>query len=316
MNAGSLTLAFAGTPELAAIVLSALIKADDYPISYIFTQPDRPAGRGRKVIRSPVKLLAEARKIPIRQPGKSREIDPDGELSNVDLLVVAAYGMILPAEILSRPKLGCINVHTSLLPRWRGAAPIQRAIQAGDTETGITIMQMDEGLDTGDILLQRICAIHTRETAGTLHDRLATLGAKCLIETLDCFRNDGLQVKKQDDSKAIYASKVTKAEARIDWTLPARELEKMIRAFNPVPVAHTTLNDKDLRVWDAEVFPTNSNPQSAGTIVSADTRGIIVATGEGMLNITRLQLPGKKAITVKDFLNGHPDFMARIPVKT
>lgn len=309
MTDSTLQLAFAGTPALAATILQTLIDNTAHDIVVVYTQPDRLSGRGRKLHESEVKRLATARQLDIRQPASAADIDPAGQLSNVDALIVAAYGMILPAALLTQPRLGCINVHTSLLPRWRGAAPIQRSIQAGDTETGISIMQMDAGLDTGDILLQQSCPIHSDDTAGTLHDRLAILGGKCLLETLNKMLTGNIHPLKQDDSQATYARKLSKAEALIDWRKPAIEVQRTIRAFNPVPVAHTELNGIKMRIWDADILDETHESQAPGSVIACRADGIIVTTGTQLLCIRRLQLPGKKASTTQDFLNGHPDFI-------
>ncbi|MCZ6524993.1 MAG: methionyl-tRNA formyltransferase [Gammaproteobacteria bacterium] len=309
MTDSTLQLAFAGTPALAATILQTLIDNTAHDIVVVYTQPDRPAGRGRKLHESEVKRIATARQLDIRQPASAADIDPAGQLSNVDVLIVAAYGMILPAALLTQPRLGCINVHTSLLPRWRGAAPIQRSIQAGDTETGISIMQMDTGLDTGDILLQQSCPIHSDDTAGTLHDRLAILGGKCLLETLNRILTGDIHPLKQDDRQATYARKLSKVEALIDWSKPAIEVQRMIRAFNPAPVAHTELNGIKMRIWDADILDKAHESQAPGSVIACRPDGIIVTTGTQLLCIRRLQLPGKKASTTQDFLNGHPDFI-------
>ncbi len=303
-----LKLAFAGTPALAATVLETLITADAFTISCVYTQPDRPAGRGRKLHKSMVKEVAESNHLLIHQPLCSKEMDIDNKLSQVDVLIVAAYGMLLPESILNRPGLGCINVHTSLLPRWRGAAPIQRAIQAGDRETGITIMQMDAGLDTGDILLQKICTIKDDDTAGSLHDRLAILGAEALLETLTRLPDNSLQRQKQNDEQASYARKISKAEAEIDWTLPAGTIERSIRAFNPSPVAHTLLNHVPMRIWEAEVLDIDSGHHSPGTVLASSTDGVDIATADKVIRIHKLQLPGKKITSASAFHHGHPHF--------
>lgn len=303
-------LAFAGTPVLAATILETLIDHTAHDIVVVYTQPDRPAGRGRKLHESEVKRLATARQLDICQPASSADLDPANELSNVDALIVVAYGMILPAALLTRPRFGCINVHTSLLPRWRGAAPIQRSIQAGDTETGISIMQMDAGLDTGDILLQQSCPIHSDDTARSLHDRLAILGGKCLLETLDRMLTGDIHPVKQDDRQSTYARKLSKTEALIDWRKPAIEVQRMIRAFNPVPVAHTELNGIKMRIWDADILDEAHESLIPGSVIDCRPDGIIVTTGKQLLCIRRLQLPGKKASTTQDFLNGHPDFIS------
>ena len=304
-----LQLVFAGTPQLAATILSALLKQQRHALSAVISQPDRPAGRGRIVVASPVKQLAEKHGLPIRQPATPDMIDPDNTMAEVDVLVVAAFGMILPAEILHRPRLGCINVHTSLLPRWRGAAPIQRAIQAGDSKTGVTIMQIEQGLDQGDILLQKECAILPDDTGGSLLGKLAVLGGECLVETLDRLAEDTITPKKQDDKLATYASKISKEEALIDWNTSAVELERMIRAFNPAPVAHTVLQGTAVRIWEADIIDTGAVPQPPGRIIDISADGIVVAAAHDALRIRRLQLPGRKATSVRDFLNGHPDLL-------
>jgi len=309
VNKVGLRLAFAGTPELAAIVLNDLLRHGTHSISFVITRPDKPAGRGRKRVQSPVKSMAEQRGLPVLQPQNPSDLDPDKALVQMDVLVVVAYGMILPQEILGRPRLGCINVHTSLLPRWRGAAPMQRAIQAGDSKTGVTIMQLAAGLDTGDILLQQECAISPGETAGTLHDKLANLGGACLLEALQHLERQTITPRKQNQHLVTYANKISKREASINWDMTAMELERLIRAFNPAPVAHTVIQGVAMRVWEADVLPQSAQVLNPGTIIEIDVNGIIVATGEGMLRIKRLQLPGKKVITAKEFLNGHPDLL-------
>jgi len=303
-----LRLAFAGTPELAASILKTLIETDVYTITSVYTQPDRPAGRGRKQHKSAVKELAESQQLALIQPATPVDIDPDNNLAKVDILIVAAYGMLLPETILHRPRLGCINVHTSLLPRWRGAAPIQRAIQAGDKETGITIMQMDAGLDTGDILLQKICSISDTDTSGTLHDRLAILGGEALVETLSGLANNTLRGRAQDNTQVTYAHKISKIEAKIDWSMSARGIERTIRAFIPKPVAHTSLNNVQMRIWQAEVMESGSHNESPGTVLASSNAGIDVATGDGVIRILKLQQPGKNSVTAAAFHNGHPHF--------
>lgn len=303
-----LKLSFAGTPELAATVLRKLIETGTYKISSIYTQPDRPAGRGRKLQKSAVKELAESYQLSLMQPAKPADIDTENELFHTDILIVAAYGMLLPESILNRPRLGCINIHTSLLPRWRGAAPIQRAIQAGDKETGVTIMQMDAGLDTGQILLQKGCTINNDETAGTLHDKLALLGADALLEYLGVLTTKSLQGQAQDEKQASYAHKIDKQEAEIDWNLPASVIERTIRAFNPKPVANTVLNNKQMKIWEASVLNTDNKEVPPGTVLSSSNAGIDVATGEQLLRIKKLQLPGKKIVSSEAFHNGHPNF--------
>ena len=303
-----LKLAFAGTPELAAIVLKRIIASQRFTIATIFTQADKPAGRGRKIRESPVKQVAQEHALTLQQPANPSSLDPDDSLSDVDILVVAAYGMLLPGKILKRPRLGCINVHTSLLPRWRGAAPIQRAIQAGDKQTGISIMQMDEGLDTGNILLQKSCDIKHDETAASLHDRLAELGAKALIEALDDIETLAFKGQIQDDTRACYAAKLNKAEAEIDWSQPAISIERMIRAFNPFPVAFSNLNGYQMRIWEAEIITGDNAVAPHGSVLKSNEAYIDVITGEGILRIKTLQIAGKKKVSADEFLRGHRDF--------
>ena len=305
-----LKLAFAGTPELAAIILKKLVDANLYTIARVYTQPDKPTGRGRKLQKGAVKILAESRHLPLQQPTQPEDIDRDSALVDVDILVVAAYGMLLPESILNRPRLGCINVHTSLLPRWRGAAPIQRAIQAGDIETGITIMQMDSGLDTGKILLQKQIPIASNETAGSLHDRLAIMGGDVLLDALTRIGNGTLQGQPQENAKASYAHKISKAEAEIDWYLPAETIERTVRAFNPFPIAHTNLNDMHMRIWEVEVLNIENNGLRPGTVVASSTSGIDVVSADHLIRIHKLQLPGKKMVTASEFHNGHQHFFA------
>ena len=309
MTAAGLRLAFAGTPELAATVLQAILDDETHRIEIVYTQPDRRAGRGRRFLSSPVKLLAEKHNIPIRQPETALEMDADNKLAECDALIVAAYGMILPASILARPPLGCINVHASLLPKWRGAAPIQRAIQAGDEQTGITIMQMDTGLDSGDILLQKTCPIYGQDTAGTLQARLAELGGRTLLHALHGLANNTLRGQRQDDSKASHAKKLSKEEAHIDWSQSAAQIEQTVRALIPTPVAHSKLHNITMRVWEAERVNMKKPGAPPGTIMACRPTGILVATQKDALLIKQLQLPGKKVITAQDFLNGHRDFM-------
>jgi methionyl-tRNA formyltransferase len=227
----------------------------------------------------------------------------------LDLLVVVAYGMLLPAAVLDRPKLGCINVHTSLLPRWRGAAPIQRTIQAGDTGSGISIMQIEAGLDTGPIFLQRRCPVRPDDTSGSLHDRLAHMGSQCLLDVLDQMASNQHKAIPQNNELATYAKKITKEEAMIDWSLDAVSLDRMVRAFNPVPVAHTELNNVRMRIWRTQILDEKTE-LPAGTVVTCSKSGIDVATGKGQLRILELQLPGKRVVTAGEFLNGSPNFQS------
>ncbi len=305
-----LSIAFAGTPELAATILRSILEESRHQITMVLTQPDRPSGRGRKLAASAVKALALENGLSVLQPSSASELLAlEDRLAEMDLMVVAAYGMLLPETILNAPKFGCINVHTSLLPRWRGAAPIQRAIQAGDEETGITIMQMDSGLDTGPILLQEKCPISATDTSGDLHDRLASIGSKCLLEVLDAIISGNLDPVDQDESLGCYAEKISKSDARIDWTQSAATIDRAIRAFNPAPICHTELNSLVLRIWQAEVLDTETT-SPVGEVIHASRVGIDIATGQGVLRILQCQPQGKRAMSVADFLNGNPTFGA------
>jgi len=301
----SLRVIFAGTPDFAASALSALIESD-HEIIAVYTQPDRPAGRGRKLRSSPVKELALKNDIPVFQPENLKETETQDVLRtfNADVMVVAAYGLILPQVVLDIPRLGCLNIHASLLPRWRGAAPIQRAIAAGDKESGITIMQMNAGLDTGDILQLFACPITAEDSGGDLHDRLAKIGADAIVKILNDLDSNKLKPTVQDDSLATYAHKLDKKEALINWQQPATEIERLIRAFNPWPVAFTCINEKTLRIWQAQALAENSNLE-AGTIIACDKKGIDISCGEGTLRLLKLQPSGSKAMDVASFMNGH-----------
>ncbi len=304
-------IVFAGTPQFAVPSLEALL-AGDHSMVAVYTQPDRPAGRGRRLQASPVKRLALEHRIPVMQPQTLRseaEIDAFARL-RPDLLVVAAYGLILPAGILSIPTVGAINVHASLLPRWRGAAPIQRAILAGDEETGVTIMEVVEALDAGPMLLKKAIPIDPHETAGELHDRLAALGAEALCEALSQLETGKAQAIPQDESEVTYAVKITKEEAGIDWSLPAQTLARAVRAFNPWPVAFTHFDEQVLRIWRAEAIPARSE-DIPGTIVEA-RRNLEVATGEGRLRLLEVQLPGGRRQPAQAFLNAHPCLGCRL----
>jgi methionyl-tRNA formyltransferase len=300
-----LKIIFAGTPEFSVAPLQALLHSPHEVIA-VYTQPDRPAGRGRKLKPSPVKEAALATGVPVYQPKNFRDqADLEAlEALNADLMVVVAYGLILPQRVLNAPRLGCFNIHASLLPRWRGAAPIQRAILAGDQETGITIMQMEAGLDTGPMLLKESLTIGDRETGGQLHDRLAPLGATALMHALDDLVADRLQPEVQDDTLANYAHKLEKAEAKIDWSQSSVEIDRMVRAFNPWPVAFTELDGQPLRIWGSELTDIPAS-QPPGTVEATSADGIDVATGDRLLRITQLQPQGKRAMSARDFLNAH-----------
>ncbi len=307
-------LIFAGTPEFAATSLQALLDArgdTDYEIIAVYTQPDRPAGRGRKLQASPVKTLAQAHQIPFYQPENFKHGADIDSLQNLeaDLMIVAAYGLLLPPAVLEAPRLGCINIHASLLPRWRGAAPIQRAILAGDKETGITIMQMNEGLDTGDMLLKLSCPIEETDTGGSLHDKLAKLGGEALLAALEKLERGELQPQPQDDRLSTYATKLNKQEALLDWQDDAQALARRVRAFNPWPVTQTRINDQVLRIWAAEPIENSHNNAEPGTVVASSKAGIDIACGHGLLRLTRLQPAGKKAMDAPAFLNGYADLL-------
>lgn len=303
-----LRIVFAGTPEFAAEHLKALLDSP-YEIVAVYTQPDRPAGRGQKLMPSPVKQLALEHHIPVLQPPTLRAPEAQAELAALkpDLLVVVAYGLILPQVVLDIPRLGCINSHASLLPRWRGAAPIQRAIEAGDSESGVTVMRMEAGLDTGPMLLKSVTPISADDTGGSLHDRLAKLGPPAVIEAIAGLAAGTLQGEAQDDSLATYAHKLNKDEARIDWARPAVQLERVIRAFNPWPICHSTLNGEALKVLAATLADAQGEP---GQILAANKDGLIVGCGEGALCLTRLQLPGGKALAFSDFFNSRREKFA------
>lgn len=296
-----LRLIFAGTPAFALPVLQALIDSK-YNICAVYTQPDRPAGRGRKITSSPIKKLAQQHNLPIEQPKTLKDIIQQKTLQNyhADIMIVAAYGLLLPKPILAAFPLGCINIHASVLPRWRGASPIQHAILAGDHETGITIIQMNEGLDTGDILKKVVCPITDRDTAQTIHDQLAALGAQTLIHTLDDIEHGKTKPTAQDDTHTTYAEKINKQTAKIDWTKSAIDIDRMIRAFNPWPVAFTHIDDTTIRVWEAA--PINETlSEIPGTIIKASNKSIDVVTGNGVLRLLKLQWPGGKRLAVSDF---------------
>ena len=305
---------FAGTPEFARVALEKL-HAAGFDVALVLTQPDRPAGRGLRLQASPVKQWAQAHHIAVAQPRSLRldgKYPDDAKAANAainavqaDVMVVAAYGLILPQWVLDMPRLGCLNVHASLLPRWRGAAPIHRAIEAGDLDTGITIMQMDAGLDTGDMLLVEKQAIAPNDTTPTLHDKLAALGGRLIVEALEIAACGGLKPVKQPLEGITYAHKIDKAEAHIDWTQSAAVIERRIRAFNPFPGASSTLGGEVVKLQDAHVLgAASAHNVSAGGIFGVGNEGLDVATGDGALRITRLQKAGGKPMAVADFLRG------------
>jgi len=329
MKPSPLKIIFAGTPEFAAAHLQALIESN-HQVCGVYTQPDRPAGRGRSISASPVKQLALENNLTVCQPQTLKSTEAEEMLAafNADIMVVVAYGIILPQAILDIPPLGCINVHGSLLPRWRGAAPIQRAIEAGDKESGITIMQMDEGLDTGDMLLVAKLTLNADETSQSLHDRLMDCGTSALIEALDTISLGKIKPQKQDNSKANYAKKLSKAESSIDWKQDAETIGRKIRAFSPWPGSFVSINGRKMKIL-AEPFLEESFAEatdgkdsnnrdsshikpairdfSIGKIISADKRGLRVACGRGSLLITSLQIPGKKMTAMANLLNAYKD---------
>ena len=294
-------IVFAGTPDFAALSLNALLAAG-HDIALVLTQPDRPSGRGMVLRSSPVKIAAEASGIDVFQPLTLKDPATQERVraAQADAMIVAAYGLILPQAVLDMPRFGCINIHASLLPRWRGAAPIQRAIEAGDTESGVCIMQMEAGLDTGPVLLSGHMPIAADETAGTLHDKLADMGARLIVETLAKLPIDAVA---QPQIGVTYAAKIEKAEAQIDWRRPAREIERQIRAFNPFPGAAGTLDGAAIKVWRSELVAAAAPP---GTVVSVERSGIVVACGDGGLCLTELQKAGGKRLPVAQFLAGTP----------
>lgn len=303
----NIRIVFAGTPDFAAKHLQALLDAGLQVVG-VYTQPDRPAGRGNKLTPSPVKVLATEHQIPVYQPENFKTAGAQQELKelNADLMVVVAYGLLLPQCVLDTPRLGCINVHGSLLPKWRGAAPIQRSIWAGDAETGITIMQMDAGLDTGDMLHKVVCPIAPEDTSASLYHKLAEDGPKGMLCVIEQLAAGTIRPEKQDNEQASYAKKLSKEEACIVWTQDAAFIERCVRAFNPWPVSYFTLAEMNIKVWHAEVLPHQSQT-AAGTIIQASKAGLDIATGNGVLRITQLQLPGKKAMSFADVLNARQD---------
>ena len=295
---------FAGTPDFAAAALRGLLAAGHQVVA-VYSQPDRPAGRGRKLAASPVKQVALDAGLPVYQPESLKTPEAQAELAALapDVMVVAAYGLILPPAVLAIPRLGCLNIHASLLPRWRGAAPIQRAIAAGDTETGITIMQMDRGLDTGAMLLKVATPIAPGDTGGSLHDRLAELGSHAIVDALARLADGSLTAELQDDSLACYAHKLAKEEGHIDWRRPAADIARQVRAFNPWPGSYAELDGQRIRIHEAQPLP-GDDSQPPGRVLDRQRSGIDVACGEGVLRITQLQLPGARAQSPADLING------------
>jgi methionyl-tRNA formyltransferase len=314
-----LNIIFAGTPDFAAQHLAALINSEHNVVA-VYCPPDKPAGRGKKLTACATKLLALEHNIIVEQPTNFKAEEDQQQLAqyNADIMVVVAYGLLLPEVILTSPRLGCINVHGSILPKWRGAAPIQRSLEAGDEKTGVTIMQMDKGLDTGAMILTAECDIENVDTSASLYEKLANLGPGALIDTLALMAQSDYQASDhnvaQDNEQATYAHKLDKAEAELNWELSANELHRKIRAYIPWPVSQFTFAESEgkehrIRVWQASVQEYQGNAAS-GTIVNVDKQGIVVVTAEGALRLEVIQLPGKKALPVKDILNGRSDWFA------
>jgi len=304
-----LRLVFAGTPDFAATALKSLLQTK-HEVVGVYSQPDRPSGRGRKLIPSPVKQVALEAGIPVFQPQSLKTTEAQEELRalNADVMIVAAYGLILPQAVLDTPRYGCLNIHASLLPRWRGAAPIQRAIAAADRETGITIMQMDAGLDTGDMLLKTATPIEESDTGGSLHDRLAAMGGQAIVDALKALETGTLTAKPQNNEKACYAHKLTKEEGHIDWTEDASSIHRTIRAFNPWPGTYTDADDLRVRIHAAEVIDITSD-RHPGTVVARSRDGIDIACGLDVLRVTRLQLSGSRPQSASDLINGGKDIL-------
>lgn len=302
-------LVFAGTPDFAATALKALL-ATRHRVVGVYSQPDRPSGRGRKLTPGPVKKVALEAGIPVFQPESLKTTTAQEELRSLDadVMIVAAYGLILPQAVLDIPRHGCLNIHASLLPRWRGAAPIQRAIAAGDRETGITIMQMDAGLDTGEMLLKAITPINDDDTGGSLHDRLADMGGDAIVKALEHLGKGELRGEVQDETRACYANKLSKEEGHIDWTLDAPAIGRLIRAFNPWPGTYTNLDDLRVRIHQAEILEDTSD-RHPGTVIHRSREGIDVACGLESLRITRLQLPGSRPQSASDLINGGKELL-------
>ncbi len=304
----SLRIIFAGTPDFARRHLDALLLSEHHIVG-VFTQPDRPSGRGKKLMSSAVKLLAKNHKIPVFQPQSFQSKENQDLIAglNADVMVVVAYGLLLPKRVLDMPYFGCINVHGSILPRWRGAAPIQRSLWSGDNETGISIMQMDLGLDSGDIIHKIVCPIEAADNSASLYVKLAELGSQGLLTTLKQLANGTVKREVQDDDQVTYAEKLSKKEAQLNWHLSTTHLERCIRAFNPWPGSYFTVHGQPIKVWQANVLLETAN-EKPGTIVHADKHGIKVATANGILNLTQLQPAGKKTMSAKDLLNARREW--------
>mgnify|MGYP000159155842 CR=1 FL=1 len=312
----SLNIIFAGTPDFAAKHLAALINSHHNVIA-VYCPPDKPAGRGKKLTACATKLLAIENNIPVEQPQHFKESDDQDTLIKyqADIMVVVAYGLLLPKVILDAPRLGCINVHGSILPQWRGAAPIQRAVEAGDIETGVTIMQMDEGLDTGDMILKATCEINQQDTSASIYEKLAELGPQALTETLQLMAENKYHAEPQNNNLATHAAKLHKDEAEFDWKLSAKTLHQKLRAYIPWPVAQFTFTDDKqkqhrIRAWQASVVEGDFS-ESAGTIIHVDKTGVTIATGDQALKLENLQLPGKKALPFADILNGRAEWFSK-----
>jgi len=302
-----LRVAFAGTPDFALSAFQALA-ASRHQLVGVLTQPDRPKGRGRQLAASPVKLAALERGVPVSQPVTLKTEADRADLASwqADVLVVVAYGLILPRAALELPRLGCVNIHASLLPRWRGAAPIQRAILAGDTRTGVSIMRMDVGLDTGPVFLERVADIGPEETGGSLHDRLAALGGTAVVQVLDALAEDRAESTPQREDGVTYAAKIEKAEALIDWRADALEIERKVRAFNPWPIAETRLDGEQLRIYRARAMDESRAAHGGnepGTITEVRVDSIVIACGKGSIALTELQRPGRKPVAARDLIN-------------
>jgi methionyl-tRNA formyltransferase len=303
---------FAGTPEFAVASLNQLMQSH-HDVLAVYTQPDRPAGRGRHLKPSAVKVQAQAHGLPIYQPKSLKNADVQEQLRsfNADAIVVVAYGLMVPDAVLEMPPHGCINVHPSLLPRWRGAAPLQRTILAGDKQTGVATMQLDSGMDTGPIYLLEKTDVLPLETSGQLHDRLALVGAQLLVKTLDQIESENLQPTPQSQEGVTHAEKITKEQAQLDWNQSALTLQQAVCGFNPAPVAYTLYKNERLRIWQAQKTD-GASEQAAGTVITISKEGIDVATGDGVLRLLKVQLPGGKPVSVAEFLNREQDFKTGI----